>query len=151
MEKISQRTGDDCLICVLAMVMGPPYTYEIVSEDSKKYRRRGDQMLTMASAKDYLINEGFEVEDRPLSDLRTFSNLASLPDNTRAMLFFRTRPQIGHVVAIDRGRVIDPEDDSVEYRTISDFREIFGIEGWKLYSPHFLLVRKASESKPHSR
>jgi hypothetical protein len=37
MEKISQRTEDDCVVCVLAMVMGQPYTYERVLQDSKKY------------------------------------------------------------------------------------------------------------------
>jgi hypothetical protein len=144
MEKISQRTSEDCLICVLAMVMGPPYTYERVLEDSKKYRRAGDEGLTMARSKDYLNNEGFEVENRPLSDLRTFSDLASLPSNSRAMLFFRTRPKIGHVVAIDQDGVIDPEDHPAEYKSIRDFREIFGIEGWQLYAPRFLLVRKRS-------
>ena len=35
--RIPQRTKDDCTICVVAMVMGPPYTYERVLEDSSKY------------------------------------------------------------------------------------------------------------------
>jgi hypothetical protein len=37
MEKISQRTEAGCVVCVLAMVMGQPYTYERVLQDSKKY------------------------------------------------------------------------------------------------------------------
>jgi len=39
MEKITQRTHDDCTICLVAMVMGPPYTYERVLQDSKQYPR----------------------------------------------------------------------------------------------------------------
>jgi hypothetical protein len=35
--RIPQRTKDDCTICVVAMVMEPPYTYERVLEDSSKY------------------------------------------------------------------------------------------------------------------
>jgi hypothetical protein len=110
MEKISQRTEDDCVICVLAMVMGPPYNYERVLQDSKKYRRTDDKGRTVAWWKDYLEDEGFEIEHRPLSDSRSFSDLASLPENSRAMLVFRMpHLKIGHIVAIDRCGVIEPQ------------------------------------------
>ena len=143
MERISQRTEDDCVICVLAMVMGPPYNYERVLQDSKKYRRTDDQGRTVAWWKNYLEHEGFEVEHTPLSDLISFSDLASLPENSRAMLVFRMpHLKIGHVVAIDRCGVIDPQDHPAEYRGVDDFCGIFKIEGWQLYSPHFWLVRK---------
>jgi hypothetical protein len=44
--------------------------------------------------KDYLKDEGFEVEHRPLSDLKSFSDLASLPQGSRAMLVFQI-PHMG--------------------------------------------------------
>jgi hypothetical protein len=34
--RIPQRTQDDCVICTLAMVMGPPYSYERVVAESAK-------------------------------------------------------------------------------------------------------------------
>ncbi len=143
MEKISQRTEDDCVICVLAMVMGPPYNYERVLQDSKKYRRTDDMGRTVAWWKDYLKDEGFEIEQRPLSDLRSFSDLASLPADSRAMLVFRMpHLKIGHIVAIDRFGVIDPQERPAGYRSVNDFCGIFKIEGWRLYSAHFWLVQK---------
>lgn len=144
MQKISQRTGRDCLICVLAMVMG--YTYERVLQDSAKYRQTDDQGRTRSWWVEYLNDEGFEVEHRPMSDLRTFSELASLPEGSRAMLVFHMpHLKINHIVAIDRGGVIDPRDDPPEYKSVGDFSEIFRIEGWQLPYPNFWLLRKRNE------
>lgn len=145
MEKISQRTGDDCVICVLAMVMGPPYTYEKVLQDSKKYRQTDDRGRFLPWFADYLRDEGFEVEHRPMTDPRTLSDLASLPEASRAMLVFRMpHRKINHIVAIDHRGVIDPQDDdnSTGYQTVEEFRQIFRIEGWQLPYPNFWLVRK---------
>ncbi len=146
MEKISQRTRDDCTICVVAMVMGPPYTYERVLQDSKKYQRTDNEGHGVAWWKDYLNDEGFEAEQRPLSDLRSFSDLASLPEDSRAMLVFQIpHLRTGHIVAIDRFGVIDPQEHPAVYRSVDDFCGIFKIEGWGLYSAHFWLVRKRNE------
>src|SRR5215472_13324994 len=135
MERISQRTEDDCVICVLAMVMGQPYTYEKVLEDSTSYSRTDDQGHFIPWWKDYLIDEGFEVEMRPLSDSKSFSDLKSLAGDSRAMLTFQIpRMRIGHIVAIDRFGVIDPMDHPAEYRGVDDFCEIFKIESWRLHS-----------------
>lgn len=145
MEKISQRTGDDCLICVLAMVMGPPYSYERVLEDSKKYRQTDDQGRFVAWWADYLKDEGFEVEHRTMSDPTTFSDLASLPEGSRAMLVFRMpHLRINHIIAIDHYGVIDPQDHPAEYQSVADFQQIFRIEGWQLPYANFWLVRKAN-------
>jgi hypothetical protein len=149
MEKISQRTGNDCVICVLAMVMGPPYTYEKVLQGSKKYLKTNAAGQTVAWWKDYLTDEGFEIEMRPLSDPKSFSDLASLPKDSRAMLVFEIpHMKIGHIVAIDRFGVIDPQDHPAEYKSVDDFVGIYKIKGWRLYSPHFWLVGKRHSPTP---
>jgi hypothetical protein len=38
-ERIPQRNQADCAICVVAMVMAHPYSYERVSSDSMKYAK----------------------------------------------------------------------------------------------------------------
>jgi hypothetical protein len=35
--RIPQRSENDCAICTVAMVMGPPYSYERVLADSNRY------------------------------------------------------------------------------------------------------------------
>jgi len=147
MEKISQRTRADCVVCVLAMVMGRPYTYERVLQDSKKYPKTNAAGQTIAWWKDYLSDEGIEVEMRPLSDPKSFSDLASLPEDSRAMLVFEIpHMKIGHIVAIDQLGVIDPQDHPAEYRSVDDFCGIFRVKGWRLYSAHFWLVRRHNGS-----
>jgi hypothetical protein len=143
MEKISQRTHDDCTICAVAMVMGPPYTYERVLQDSKRYPMADSEGHGLAWWKDYLHDEGFETEHGSLSDLRTLSDFSSLPKDSRAMLVFEIpHVRTGHIVAIDQFGVIDPQEHPADYRSVTDFCEIFKIEGWRLYSPHFWLIRK---------
>jgi hypothetical protein len=145
MERISQRTEDDCVTCVLAMVMGPPYNYERVLQDSRKYQKTDKERRGLAWWVDYLKEQGFEIEQRSLSDLKSFSDLASLPVDSRAMLVFRIpHMKMGHIVAIDQFGVIDPQDHPAEYRSVDDFRWIFRIEGWRLYSRDFWLVRKSN-------
>jgi hypothetical protein len=147
MEPISQRTLDDCSICVTAMVMGPPYNYERVLEDSKKYPKSDGKGRAIAWWKDYLNDEGYKVEHKPLSDPSSFSDFFSIPDDSRAMLVFRVpHLRIGHIVAVDRSGVIDPQEQPAHYRTIDDFSGIFRIEGWRLYSPHFWLIRERART-----
>jgi hypothetical protein len=143
MTPLSQRTEDDCSICALAMVMSPPYTYERVLSDSKKYVWRDDEGNFLPWWKNYLIDEGFEVAHSALSDLKSFSDFESLPGDTRALLVFQIPHQgIGHIVAIDRHGIIDPMNDPAYYQGIQDFSEIFRIEGWRLYSANYWAVRR---------
>lgn len=147
MEKISKRTKDDCVVCVLAMVMGQPYTYERVLQGSKKYPKTNAAGQTIAWWKDYLSDEGFEVAMRPLSDPKSFSDLASLPEESRAMLVFQIpHMKIGHIEAIDQFGVVDPQDHPAEYRSVDDFCGIFRVKGWRLYSAHFWLLLRPNGS-----
>jgi hypothetical protein len=57
---IPQRTQHDCAICAVAMVMGPPYTYERVLEDSHKYPKGSTDGKFPSWWESYLRDEGFE-------------------------------------------------------------------------------------------
>src|SRR6202041_2665818 len=58
--RIPQRTQDDCAICAIAMVMGPPYSYERVLADSVKYPRISSEGKFSAWWETYFQDEGFE-------------------------------------------------------------------------------------------
>lgn len=147
MEPLTQRTEDDCTICAVAMVMGTPYTYERVAEDRKKYALKDGEGRSLPWWRDYLRDEGFEVEYPSLTDLRRFSDFEALPEGSRAMLVFQVPVRgSGHIVAIDEQGVIDPQrgidGDTAHYQSVSDFSEIFKLEGWRLYDRGYWLIRK---------
>lgn len=151
MEPISQRTDDDCTICAVAMVMGPPYTYERVAEDRKKYPLKNEDGRALPWWKDYLRDEGFEVEYATLNDLKRFSDFESLPEGSRALLVYQIpHMKMGHIVAIDRDGVIDPQvsplREPARYQSAEEFREIFVIEGWRLYDRGYWLIRKKEQA-----
>jgi|SRR5271165_2907056 len=59
--RILQRAKDDCAICVVAMIMGPPYSYERVREHSRKYPQTTPDGIFSAWWETYLRVEGFDV------------------------------------------------------------------------------------------
>jgi hypothetical protein len=147
MEPLSQRTPDDCAVCSVAMVMGAPSSYERVSLDATRFPKVDDRGYALAWWKDYLEQEGFEVAHELLEDPRRFSDLSVLPDGSRALLVYQIPHMgIGHIVAIDNVGVIDPMDQPARYVSVAEFNEIFRIEGWRLYSPHYWVVRKRNVS-----
>lgn len=137
LQPISQRTGDDCVICVLAMVMGGQYDYERVLQDSARYEKKSEDGRFVAWWQNYLKDEGFQIEYRLLSELR------SLPEGTSGMLVFhKPLDNTGHVVAVDQDGIIDPLRTPAEYDSVDSFWEIFRLEGWQLYHKSFLAVRR---------
>jgi hypothetical protein len=58
--RIPQRNKDDCAICTVAMVMGPPYSYDRVLEDSRKYPKTTPDGKFPAWWETYLRDERFE-------------------------------------------------------------------------------------------
>ena len=58
--RIPQRTQDDCAICTVAMVMGPPYSYERVLADSANYPKISADGKFYAWWESYIREEGFE-------------------------------------------------------------------------------------------
>jgi hypothetical protein len=147
MEPINQRTDDDCSICAVAMVMGPPYTYERVAKDSRKYPMTDAEGRGLPWWKDYMTEEGFEIKHVELKDSKRFSDFQSLPAGSRALLVFQVHMKMGHVVAIDKDGVIDPEERPATYRSVDDFCSIFKTERWKLYSRHFWQVNNRADTE----
>jgi len=66
--RIPQRAQNDCAVCNVAMVMGPPYTYDRVCADSARYPKITPDGKFPAWWETYLRDEGFE---RPHKGLRT--------------------------------------------------------------------------------
>ncbi len=125
------------------MVMGMPYTYEKVLGDSKKYAWTDGESRSLPWWREYLLDEGFEVTYPPLTDLRSFSDFASLAENTCALLVFQIpREQRGHIVAIDRHGIIDPMNNPAFYQSVQDFSAIFRIEGWRFYHANYWAIRR---------
>jgi hypothetical protein len=122
------------------MVTG--YEYERVLEDREKYQQRTEDGKYLAWWEQYLRDEGFQIEYRPISDLRI------LPRGAHAILVFqKPLDNAGHVVAVDELGVVDPLDTPTEHESLNSFYEIFKIEGWKFYHNAFLLVRKPHDGE----
>jgi hypothetical protein len=120
------------------MVMGYPYDYERVLQDSAKYEKKSEDGRFPAWWEYYLKDEGFKIEYRPLAELRT------LPEGTSGMFVFsKPLDNAGHVVAVDRHGVIDPLGKPAHCESLQSFWEIFQLEGWQLYHGSFLAVKRA--------
>jgi len=65
-KRIAQRTKDDCKICVVAMVMAPPYTYERVLEDGREYPKSTPDGKFPAWWETYLRDTGIRLPLPPL-------------------------------------------------------------------------------------
>jgi hypothetical protein len=94
---ISQRTTDDCVVRVLAMVMGPPYDYERVLQDSARYQKVTANGKFLGWWDTYLKDEGFKVEYRLLPGLRSLT-----AEPPRMLVFRKPLDNAGHVVAVDQ-------------------------------------------------
>jgi hypothetical protein len=105
-ERIPQKTLDDCTTCVVAMVMG--YTYEQVLEDTRPYARRNADGKYLEWWVEYIQHKGLTVAFRPFMEAY---DLWKSPGQTVGILGM-TIPhmQRRHVVAIDAEGVIDPAD-----------------------------------------
>jgi hypothetical protein len=140
-QRISQRTKDDCAICTVAMVMGQPYTYERVSKDSANFPTSTVGGKFLAWWETYLVLEGFEKAYRP------FNDLYRLPDtsgNVRGILgmdipHLRWR----HVVAVDELGIIDPAAGAPEHISVQEYVFSRSPQGVR-FDDEFLAVRKQS-------
>src|SRR5260370_10148539 len=108
--RIPQRTKDDCTICVVAMVMGAPYTYERVLEDSSKYPKSTPDGKFPAWWETYLREEGFDFH------YCRFNGLYALPDYGGIVLGMlgKDLPRLKamHFVAVEELGVVGSADNA---------------------------------------
>lgn len=110
---IPQRTQDDCAICAVAMVMGPPYSYERVLADSAKYQKISSEGKFSAWWETYFRDEGFE------STYCYFDGLHALGQYRGAVagMLGMDVPHLNraHIVAVDELGVVDPADNAPDH------------------------------------
>ena len=111
-ERIPQRGMDDCAICVAAMVMGSPYSYERVLQDSNKYSKIDAEGKFIPWWETYLIDEGFSLQRWRWSetDLGSIALAITMLLEDTAGILTMSVPHLkrGHIVAVDRMGIVDP-------------------------------------------
>ncbi len=118
-QRIPQRGKTDCTICVIAMVMGHPYSYERVLSDSDKYPKISEEGKFYAWWETYLTDEGFQIAYRPFLELY---NLPRFSGRIVGLLGF-DMPCIkfSHIVAVDELGIIDPADNMPSHTGIPEY------------------------------
>lgn len=117
--RIPQRAQDDCAICTVAMVMGPPYDYERVLADSAKYPKINANGKFPAWWETYFCDEGFE------SIYCHFDGLYALDQyggSVAGMLGMDIpRMKQGHIVAVDELGVVDPARNAPDHVSLDSY------------------------------
>jgi hypothetical protein len=133
--RIPQRTKDDCLICVLAMIMGPLFPYERIVQDAQNYgyRNRDANGKFTDWWRTYFYDNGIDrVDYAPISAFHVLKYwkgkvvgmwTAQIPSS-----------KVGHVVAVDEIGVVDPADGSPAHVPTTEYllnrtREGFVFDG----------------------
>lgn len=119
LARIPQRAQDDCAICAVAMVMGPPYSYERVLADSAKYPKTSPDGKFPAWWETYFRNEGF---DSIYCHLDGLSTLGDCIGNVVGLLGMDiSHLKKGHIVAVDEFGVVDPADNVPDHVALEDY------------------------------
>jgi hypothetical protein len=140
--RIPQRTQDDCVICAVAMVMGPPYTYERVLEASHKYPKISADGKFPSWWETYFRDEGFE------SSYCQFNGLCRLSDFSGSIvrMLGMDIPTLrrAHIVAVDEVGVIDPADNAPDHVSLDHYISSRIPDG-VVFHDVWLAVRKGKE------
>jgi hypothetical protein len=141
--RIPQRAKDDCAICVVAMVMGSPYTYERVLHDSHKYPKVSSDGKFPEWWATYLHDEGFD------ACYCRFNGLHALPDfrgNVLGMLAMDIpHLKAAHIVAVDEIGVVDPADNASDHIPLLEY-VLNRVNGGAVFHDEWLAVRKPSST-----
>jgi hypothetical protein len=142
--RIAQRTTDDCAICVVAMVMGHPYTYERMLEDSRKYPKLTSDGKFPAWWETYFRDEGFD------GCYCRFDGLYALPRYSGSVLGILgldiPHLNAGHIVAVDEIGVVDPADNAPDHIALPDYI-LNRFQDKVVFRDEWLAVRKLSASE----
>lgn len=117
--RIPQRTQEDCAICAVAMVMGPPYSYERVLADSAKYPKISYDGKFAAWWETYLRDEGFDGTYCHFEGLYALCNYGGAIVGLLGMDIPRLKR--GHIVAVDEIGVVDPADNAPDHIVLPDY------------------------------
>jgi hypothetical protein len=111
--RIPQRTQDDCAICTVAMVMGPPYSYERVLADSANYPKISADGKFYAWWESYIREEGFESIYCHFNGLHALGQYGGAVAGMLGMDIPHLRSM--HIVAVDELGVVDPADNAPDH------------------------------------
>lgn len=137
-QRIPQRTNNDCAICTVAMVMGSPYTYEDILCDSKRYPHSTEDGKFLAWWETYFHDKGFQIAYRPLSDL---SALSTFSESTCGIVGMDIpKLNLAHFVAVDAWGIVDPADNAPDHVAISEYIRTRQRDGC-IFHNEFLEVR----------
>jgi hypothetical protein len=130
---------DDCVICVVAMVMGHPYDYERVLIDSVQYHRPNEQEKFIDWWRYYLGHQGFQTIYRPFMDLYSLPNYGG----EVVGILHLTIPHLqrGHIVAADELGIVDPAAGAPDHVGIQEY-VLNRLTDRVVFDTEFLAVRK---------
>jgi hypothetical protein len=117
--RIPQRSQDDCAICTVAMVMGPPYSYERVLADSNRYPKVSSDGKFLSWWESYFYDEGYE------GMYCRFDGIYALKDygGTIVGMLGMDLPHLKmmHIVAVDEIGVVDPADNAPDHVPLGEY------------------------------
>ena len=126
------------------MVMGNPFTYDIVIRDSAKYPQMTNEGKFPAWWERYLADEGFEAVYRPFLDLYQLPFFNGSIVGILAMVVPIWR--MVHLVAVDEAGVIDPRDNAPDHIDIAEYiRNGLG-DGFQ-FDKEFLAVNRGTNRR----
>jgi len=139
-ERIPQRSEDDCVICVVAMVMGAPYSYEKMLIDSQPYKKTCTDGTSIAWWERYLVDKGFQIQRCLTSSLHLFPATRGVVG-----ILGMDMPHLkrGHLVAVDECGIIDPADNAPDHVSIPEYFRARRAQG-VVFQDDFLAVRLKS-------
>ena len=143
-QRIPQRTQDDCAICTVAMVMGPPYSYERVFAECAKYPKRTADGKFSAWWETYFRDEGFESVYCYFNGLRALGQYGGAVAGMLGMDTPDLRSM--HVVAVDELGVVDPADNAPDHVPLDAYVRN-RLQDGVVFHTEWLAVRKVSQDR----
>ncbi len=137
--RIPQRGMTDCAICAVAMVMGPPYSYERVEEDSARYAQRSPEGKFLEWWVPYLRDARFAVRFSSLGDLPVFGQCRGTVVGLLGMTIPHLRMR--HVVAVDELGIVDPANGFPDHMRLGEYIRC-RVQDGLVFDDEFLEVRK---------
>ena len=109
LTRVPQRTESDCVIAVVATMMGVPYTYQKVLQDQPRYPKVSAEGLHFSWWETYLRDEGCPNEYHSLANLNPAVRAGTVVGIV--MLAPAGGGNVGHVIAVDELGCIRPATD----------------------------------------